>query len=202
MPKIVNIDEKRREIATCAIPLFLKNGYEKTTLQNVAVAAKIGRSTLYQYFNNKEEIFYEVCRFIQNKVEEEIDDIFSNSNLKHTEKILSIFSLLNNIPFSEVSHVFRLKRIFYTFEYKSLNIQAIHEKIRSNVKNAFHDILLSEAKLQSNYAKCYAELLFHLWENMGITFYSELASKKERTLYINSVMTMYECAVAKNVSSK
>ena len=36
MPKIVNYDEKKHEIAENAINVFIKNGYHKTKLSDIA----------------------------------------------------------------------------------------------------------------------------------------------------------------------
>jgi AcrR family transcriptional regulator len=38
------------------LELFLQNGYEETTLDNIAVAAGISRRTFFSYFDSKEEI--------------------------------------------------------------------------------------------------------------------------------------------------
>lgn len=40
--------------------LFAKNGYENTTMNDIAFASGKGRRTLYTYFKNKEEIYYAV----------------------------------------------------------------------------------------------------------------------------------------------
>lgn len=40
--------------------LFAKNGYENTTMNDIASASGKGRRTLYTYFKNKEEIYYAV----------------------------------------------------------------------------------------------------------------------------------------------
>lgn len=53
-------EKKRREtlqrITDVALTLFSKNGYETTTLDDIAEAAGISRRTFFYYFNSKEEI--------------------------------------------------------------------------------------------------------------------------------------------------
>jgi AcrR family transcriptional regulator len=46
----------RHHIFDVAAQLFLKKGYHKTSMRQVAEAAGMGKSTLYDYFSNKEEI--------------------------------------------------------------------------------------------------------------------------------------------------
>jgi AcrR family transcriptional regulator len=56
MPKIVNRDKKRSEIAQKAIALLAKKGFQATTIQDIADAAGLGKGTIYHYFKTKEEI--------------------------------------------------------------------------------------------------------------------------------------------------
>jgi AcrR family transcriptional regulator len=46
----------RHRIFNVAARLFLKQGYHETSMRQVAEAAGMGKSTLYDYFRNKEEI--------------------------------------------------------------------------------------------------------------------------------------------------
>jgi AcrR family transcriptional regulator len=63
------IEIKRNLIIEDARRLFFKKGYENTTIDDVARAVGISKSTLYAYFLSKEEILLRV--FIQ-----EVDDSF------------------------------------------------------------------------------------------------------------------------------
>lgn len=57
MPKVVDFEEKKREIAHKALYVFAYEGFHKTTLAQIAMLCRIGRTTIYQYFKNKDEIF-------------------------------------------------------------------------------------------------------------------------------------------------
>ena len=56
MPKIVNKDEKRKEIANSALEVFIENGYERASLSQIAKTCGIGKATVYEYFSSKEEL--------------------------------------------------------------------------------------------------------------------------------------------------
>ncbi|WP_432666320.1 TetR/AcrR family transcriptional regulator [Wukongibacter baidiensis] len=56
MPKIVDKEERRREICLAAIDLFSQKGYEKVTIKEIAEASGIGKGTVYEYFESKEDI--------------------------------------------------------------------------------------------------------------------------------------------------
>lgn len=47
---------KKRHIAIASIPLFAK-GFDATNIEQIAKAANIGKGTVYEYFDSKNEIF-------------------------------------------------------------------------------------------------------------------------------------------------
>lgn len=51
------------EIITAAIKVFQQHGYIKVTMQDIAREVGKGRSTLYYYFKNKQEVFEAVVLF-------------------------------------------------------------------------------------------------------------------------------------------
>jgi len=56
-PKIVDKDLKVKQIAQASLKLFSKKGYAATSVEQIARAAGIGKGTIYEYFNTKEDIF-------------------------------------------------------------------------------------------------------------------------------------------------
>lgn len=55
-------DLVRENILTLAQEIFSKYGYKKTTLDDIANAVRKGKSSLYYYFNSKEDLFQEVIQ--------------------------------------------------------------------------------------------------------------------------------------------
>ena len=53
---------KRVDIVRAANTLFLKNGYELTSMEAVAKKADVSKLTIYSHFDNKDELFKEVIR--------------------------------------------------------------------------------------------------------------------------------------------
>ncbi len=49
--------DKARVIAQAALDQFTRRGFVSASLENIAAAAGIGKSTIYEYFRNKEELF-------------------------------------------------------------------------------------------------------------------------------------------------
>jgi AcrR family transcriptional regulator len=49
-------EERRREIISASRSLFLDQGYEKTTMQDIMTKLQIAKGTTYHYFKSKEEL--------------------------------------------------------------------------------------------------------------------------------------------------
>ncbi len=60
----------RSAIMEAAVRLFSERGFEKTSIEQLARAAGIGKGTIYSYFQTKTEIFHAFC-------EDELDFIHS-----------------------------------------------------------------------------------------------------------------------------
>ncbi|HEX9777736.1 MAG TPA: TetR/AcrR family transcriptional regulator [Geopsychrobacteraceae bacterium] len=53
--------ETRRAIIAAAIRLFGERGYERTSIEDLAAEAGVGKGTIYGYFSTKQEIFQAFC---------------------------------------------------------------------------------------------------------------------------------------------
>lgn len=78
LPKIVDYEVKKQDIIEKAKEVFAKRGYYNTNISDISENCGMGRTTIYQYFKNKDEIFYysveDVLAEIQRKVEIIIED--------------------------------------------------------------------------------------------------------------------------------
>ncbi|WP_459480044.1 TetR/AcrR family transcriptional regulator [Clostridium saccharoperbutylacetonicum] len=63
---------RREEIIAVALRLIEENGLQKTSMREIAVSAKMGKSSLYDYFKTKEEI---VVYAVEEKIEETIQKV-------------------------------------------------------------------------------------------------------------------------------
>lgn len=53
--------ETRKAIQNAAVKLFAEKSYEKTSIEDIAKEAGIGKTTVYGYFSTKDEIFIDYC---------------------------------------------------------------------------------------------------------------------------------------------
>ena len=54
---VVQKDEVRSRIISVAAKIFTRFGYKKTTMEEIAMATRKGKSSIYYYFGSKEDIF-------------------------------------------------------------------------------------------------------------------------------------------------
>jgi len=91
MPKIVDKDRMKSEIAKAALSILSLKGFEKTTIQEIADAAGIGKGTIYQYFATKEEILIQVSMELFN----EFQDLIRKSFISHSDPKERIYALID-----------------------------------------------------------------------------------------------------------
>lgn len=58
------VDETHRSILEAAIALFRQYGYRKTSVDQIASAARVAKPTVYAHFAHKEALFAAVCEHV------------------------------------------------------------------------------------------------------------------------------------------
>ena len=94
MPKIIDYDTKRQEIIEKSKIVFAKHGYHNTNLSLISKKCGMGRTTLYQYFENKDEIFYYTVDSTLEEINTQVDVIAADEKLTFVEKLKEIIQQL------------------------------------------------------------------------------------------------------------
>jgi AcrR family transcriptional regulator len=66
------VQRRRRQIVDAAVPLFIENGFHRSTTRQIARAAGISIGALYEYVTSKEDILYLVCEAIHQETERRV----------------------------------------------------------------------------------------------------------------------------------
>ncbi|MYL50770.1 TetR family transcriptional regulator [Halobacillus litoralis] len=88
-----HLKQRRADIMEAARNVFIKHGYEHTTMKHVMEAAGVSRGGLYQYFSNKEDLFEAL-------LEEGLTDE-AEATEDSLEKVESYWDLLMQLLFGE-----------------------------------------------------------------------------------------------------
>jgi AcrR family transcriptional regulator len=90
------IQSKRQAIIEAAIDIFAKQGYEETTIAQIAAAAGVAVGTVYLYFHNKREIYTQASVSWTGRIAQALQD----------PRILSL--PVRQVPRAMIETVFRL----------------------------------------------------------------------------------------------
>lgn len=85
------LNEKKQHILDAAISVFIENGFEETSMRQIASAAGLTTGAIYHHFKNKDELFYHAVKeamYFAQKLSEKDE----SSNLKSTENMLNEIS--------------------------------------------------------------------------------------------------------------
>ena len=153
MPKIVNRDKKRSEIAQKAIAVLAKRGFQATTIQEIADAAGLGKGTIYHYFKTKEEILLVVSE----QMFREMERSFGAALLRINEPMEKLSALIE-----EALHVTEdLENLFIIYtELWLMNVRGDHsgdfisimKRLHNDLKNLVAG-MIEEGKKQKFWAK-------------------------------------------------
>ena len=83
------ISKTRNLLVEVARQLFARKGVDDTTMNDIALASKKGRRTLYTYFKSKEDIYWAVIESELNRLSEEMKTVVVK-NIPPDEKILEL----------------------------------------------------------------------------------------------------------------
>jgi AcrR family transcriptional regulator len=61
--------ERRNQIVEAAARVFARKGFAGAVVADIAVEARIGKGTVYEYFDSKEDLFFAVFEWFQKKTE-------------------------------------------------------------------------------------------------------------------------------------
>jgi AcrR family transcriptional regulator len=71
-------DEVKTNIEKTALDIFVELGYEKTSMKQIADAAKVSVSNIYHYFDNKEKLYYAIVDPIYYQIDQLLKSFLEN----------------------------------------------------------------------------------------------------------------------------
>ena len=88
--------EIKDRILTIAEEMFLKFGYSKVTMDEIAANLGMSKKTLYKFFPSKEELVREIIYKMRCGVKDYIDDLLANNEMDFVEKLKRMMNLIGN----------------------------------------------------------------------------------------------------------
>jgi AcrR family transcriptional regulator len=138
MPKGIPLTEKdlnrrRHEIWEASVTLFLEKGFQETTMQEIAETARMGKSTLYDYFATKDEILISY-------VEDAIFDLAEQAGQIASQDIPS-YEKLHQVMHLHLEYLMANKDFYtkLTFEVQRLGLES-QRRIQAR-RHSYQDLL-------------------------------------------------------------
>jgi AcrR family transcriptional regulator len=121
---VVKKDEIRSKIINVASKIFTRYGFKKTTMDEIAIASRKGKSSIYYYFNSKEDIFRAV-------VEKEAEELKMDLR-KEVSQIDDPIEQLSAYILFRMHKMKTLSNFYAALKSDYLNHLEFIEKIRKN----------------------------------------------------------------------
>ncbi|MBN2572541.1 MAG: TetR/AcrR family transcriptional regulator [Ignavibacteriales bacterium] len=137
---------KRKEILNAAVKIFAKKGFDHSTLDEIAELAEFGKGTIYNYFENKRDIYLAIIENAFNDYLSSVDEVakkvktfrefitnITRGFLEYGINNKEVFSIFSRDHLSTSDDVLKVKSIMDTYHNK---ITKLYEKfISSAIKN-------------------------------------------------------------------
>ena len=124
---------KREKIIETATKIFSRFGIKKSTMDEIAKKIRMGKSTLYHYFKNKEEIFLTVVKresdILRDNLKKAINDVddpkekfkaYAITRMKNLKELRNYYATLTDEYLSMYSFAEKIRKEFREFEFNTL----------------------------------------------------------------------------------
>ena len=124
MAIIVDKVQKRRDIALSCNDLLLEKGIKKLTVAEVAKTAGVSKGSIYDYFENKEDIVFEIIRNDIEQYQKELNEKFDpNATIREKVFLLFDFLLSDHEEFEKHQNIYK--------EYMSIDLSGENKNLCS-----------------------------------------------------------------------
>jgi TetR/AcrR family transcriptional regulator, biofilm operon repressor len=130
---------ERDKIFNYAKTLFLKEGFYKITMDNLAAGLKVSKKTIYKYFSSKEVLIESIVESIKNEVSGKLDNI-RESNDNAILKLINLNKLLSTMLIELDDRWINDLRIHFPSLWKEI------DEFRTNRLNGTFSTIINEGQ--------------------------------------------------------
>lgn len=124
---IKNPVERKKELIIAANELFMSNGYEKTTVEDIINKVGVAKGCFYHYFGSKKEIF-EVCIYgLSESIFKSYLDIFTDNNKKAKQKLIDYIDY--NFKLAQEEHSTNIFESIHSDTFERMHERIIQDSI-------------------------------------------------------------------------
>ncbi len=146
-PKEIN-KQVKLQIIKAAMLCFSKNGYKKTSINDIAVEAKVSKALVFHYFNNKKALYLFIYEYCTEIIQDEINTKINSSETDFFKKIIMIQNIKLDIM-TRYPGVFKFLNSFNSEDDKEIEQKILAAKQKNAIQpfySAFTNIDYSKFK--------------------------------------------------------
>ena len=141
-------DEVKEAIVNVARHIFSRFGFKKTTMDEIAIASRKGKSSIYYYFASKEEIFQAVVEKEAEILKQELIKVFNETDspeqklkmhvlirMRTMEKLANFYSAIKDDYLGHLDFIEKIRK-----KYDQEEIQMMESILVEGVKNGIFEI--------------------------------------------------------------
>ena len=149
---VVVKEEVRNHIVGVARKVFTRNGFRKTTMEEIAEVSGKGKSSIYYYFTSKEEIFRAVVEREARELKERLERIIMKNDspvdrlkaymlfrLHYVKTLCNFYAALNEESLSHMDFILEIRQNFEAEEQ-----QVVRDILDEGMKRGFFKLTSSE----------------------------------------------------------
>jgi AcrR family transcriptional regulator len=138
MPKGIRLTDeeqqrRRKEIFDASVHLFLEKGFNETSMREIAKAAGVGKSTLYDYYKSKDEIMVSYFESEIKKITARAEEII--------EQDFTIADKLRKIMQVHLGYLVDSKQTFLKLSLEAQRLSADSQEQIQLRRHAYQDML-------------------------------------------------------------
>ncbi len=125
MPKKIDHESRKVKILQTALVVFAKEGYKDSNLSLIAQECGISRPTIYQYFKDKDEIYYYAVKLVTNKMFEKYVDFAWNSDANVLDRLISICSDIIDTGIQHIGELTSLVDVMFIMRKEGTDFNSV-----------------------------------------------------------------------------
>ncbi len=173
----------RALLVDVARQLFAKNGFEGTSMNDIAVHANRGRRTLYTYFNSKEEIYFAVIQTELERLYERMEEV-ARKSIPPEEKMVQLIFAHLEVMKEAVYRNGNLRAEFFRDVWK---VESVRKTFDKNEINLFRRIMnegIDKGGFEIRNVRLAAEIMHYCLKGCEVPYiYGRYAAQNAEELY-------------------
>ena len=177
------VSKTRKLLVDVARQLFAKQGFESTTMNDIAALSSKGRRTLYTYFKSKDEVYYAVIQTELERLSERMEEV-ANKPIAPEEKLVQLVFTHLGVIKEAVYRNGNLRAEFFRDVWK---VEAVRKNFDKNEINLIRRIMNEgndQGKFEIRNVRLMAEIFHFCLKGCEVPFiYGRYAAQNEEELY-------------------